>query len=90
MNTITASQKNRRERIADALRIEWNGHKGSYSVDGWVHARQMVENALSAGVFVDLPIWFEGKCHRVTLSSAQDLVGFYHESFNAQQEAKLK
>lgn len=88
MNTIASSQKNRRERIAEAMRIEWNGLVDQYSVEHWLHTQKTIRNAQEAGVFTDLPIWFAGKCNRVTLTDAQDLEGFYHESFARQQEAK--
>lgn len=88
MSPITSSQKNRRERIAEAMRIEWNGLVDQYSVEHWLHTSKAIENAQEAGVFTDLPIWFAGKCHRVTLTAAQDLDGFNHESFARQQEAK--
>lgn len=88
MNTLQASQKNRRERIADAMRIEWNGYTDSYSTDNWLHVVQTVENAQANGVFTDLPIWFAGELHRVTLTAAQDLAGYYHEALHRMSQAR--
>lgn len=85
--SITASIKNRRERIADAMRIEWNGFVDNYSPDLWSAVAceiDMIRNhGQSKGV-----IYFGGSKHTLTLTQLEDLCELVRRSYHEQQDAK--
>lgn len=91
MNTITASQKNRRERIAEAMRIEWEnkqtGEKFSdtYSTDLWVALNHAIDRLVPGDV---CKMYFGGSTHSLTLTQLEDLCELVRRSYHAQQEAK--
>ncbi len=90
MNTLQASQKNRRERIADAMRIEWNGYTDSYSADLWLCLESLMRKVGSWGVhwLEQEPIYFGGSKHTLTLTQLEDLCELVRRSYHEQQEAK--
>jgi coproporphyrinogen III oxidase-like Fe-S oxidoreductase len=91
MNTIASSQKNRRERIADAMRIEWKGFVDTYSVDLWIHLNDCLQHIREYGPYSGreiAQIYFGGSKHTLTLTDLENLCGLVRRSYHAQQEAK--
>lgn len=87
MNTIAASQKNRRERIADAMRIEWNGFTDIFTAELWLSLIHAIDFARSNPGH-DTPIYFGGSKHTLTLTELENLCERVRQSYHAQQEAK--
>jgi hypothetical protein len=87
MNTIVSSQKNRRERIAEAMRIEWNGYTDTFTPELWAAVAceiDMIRNhGASSGV-----IYFGGSKHTLTLTDLENLCELARQSYHKQQEAK--
>ena len=86
MNTIASSQKNRRERIAEAMRIEWNGYVDTYTTDLWLALMIAIGIAERSGG--SQVIYFGGSKHSLTLTQLEDLCELVRRSYHAQQEAK--
>lgn len=85
MNTIASSQKNRRERIAEAMRIEWNGYVDTYSVELWLALLYGLE---TFNPDIGYTIYFGGSEHTLTLTQLEDLCELVRRSYHEQQEAK--
>ena len=85
MNTLQASQKNRRERIADAIRIEWNGYTDTYSADLWMSLFHAIDNLVPGDT---AEIYFGGSAHSLTYTQLEDLCELVRQSYHKQQEAK--
>ena len=93
MNTIASSQKNRRERIAEAMRIEWNGYVDTYTTDLWLDLMCAIRACEQEGFYIDAPstpkpVYFGGSKHTLTLTQLEDLCELVRRSYHAQQEAK--
>ncbi len=88
MNTLQASQKNRRELIAGAKRIEWNGAVDQYSTDLWLHVLTARLGAtVKGGEFVlSEAIYFGGQRLMLTLTELEDLLEKIRLSYHAQRE----
>jgi coproporphyrinogen III oxidase-like Fe-S oxidoreductase len=87
MQTILSSQLNRRERIADAMRIEWNGFKGTYTPDLWSSIACEIDMIRNHGQTKGV-IYFGGSKHTLTLTQLEDLCELVRRSYHEQQEAK--
>lgn len=86
MNSITASHKNKRERLAEAMRIEWNGLADTYSSELRCELLAALFQAKTYGGFVS--IWFGGLQHDVTLTQLEDLSELVRASYHDQQSIK--
>ena len=87
MSVITASIKNRRERIADAMRIDWNGNVDQYSPDLWSSVACEIDMIRNHGA-TSGTIYFGGSKHTLTLTQLEDLCELVRRSYHEQQEAK--
>lgn len=85
MNTIAASQKNRRERIAEAMRIEWRGLTDQYSADLWASLLHAINTVQPGEAEI---IHFGGSTHTLTLTELEDLCELVRQSYHALQEAR--
>jgi hypothetical protein len=91
MPTILSSQLNRRERIAEAMRIEWNGFADTYSTDLYVHLTDCLRFVRDYGAYsgrTGSVIYFGGSKHTLTLTQLEDLCELVRRSYHEQQEAK--
>jgi coproporphyrinogen III oxidase-like Fe-S oxidoreductase len=87
MNTIASSQKNRRERIADAMRIEWNGFTDIFTSELWSSIACEIDLIRNHGASFGV-IYFGGSKHTLTLTELENLCELVRQSYHAQQEAK--
>lgn len=87
MNTIASSQKNRRERIAEAMRIEWGNYVDTFTSDLWSSIACEIDLIRNHGASSGT-IYFGGSKHTLTLTQLEDLCELVRRSYHAQQEAK--
>lgn len=88
MNTVASSQKNRRERIAEAMRIEWNGFVDTYSTDLWLNCVDSMVRFQEEPNRETCLIWFGGEEHHVTKTPIENLMALCRQSYDRQQMAK--
>ena len=82
----SASQKNRREHLADAMRIEWEGLVGTYSADLWISLRHELDEILPGSA---VTVFFGGQKLSVTRTQLEDLIDLVCQSYRRQQALKV-
>lgn len=86
---LTASQSNKRERLADAMRIEWNDFTDTYSTELWLHLTHELATYSGSGPFIPTrPIWFGGKEHMMNQTQIEDLLKEVTRSHREQQSIR--
>lgn len=84
---MIAAQKNRRERLEQARKIEWLGLTDYYTTDLFCDALALLRWYENEALGTNA-IWFANQCHNPTQTQVEDLIQLCRQSRERQQQEK--